>query len=203
MVFQIPVVNGDTTIEVSERVFGQEYNETLVHQLVVKYLASGRSGTKAQKNRSAVSGGGGKPWRQKGTGKARSGSTRSPIWRTGGMTFASQPRSYDQKLNKKMYQTGIRSILSQLVKQDRLRVCDDLYPNSIKTKEFVDKIGSKNFKRLLLIVDELTENLALSARNLPNVAVLTSASIDPVSLIMAEKVLATTAAVRQIEERLA
>lgn len=191
--------NSTLALEVSDAVFGQKYNETLVHQLVTKYLSSGRSGTKAQKNRSAVSGGGLKPFRQKGTGRARAGTTRSPIWRTGGVTFAAQPRSYDQKLNKKMYKAGIRSILSELLRQDRIIVSDDFIPAEPKTKSMVAKLSSFGEGKILLVTEEVNENLILSARNLPNVAVLTSSSIDPVSLVSADKMVITTGALRQLE----
>lgn len=206
MSLQIPVIKSQGASEalnVSDIVFGQEFNETLVHQLVVKYLAEARAGTKAQKNRAAVSGGGAKPFRQKGTGRARAGTTRSPIWRTGGVNFAAQPRSYDQKLNKKMYKAGIRCIFSELLRQDRISVFDEIEPTTPKTKEFLAKINNIDAKRILIVVDNLNENLILAARNVPYIAVVTSTSVDPVSLIMADKVLATTSALKQIEERLA
>ncbi|TPQ25189.1 50S ribosomal protein L4 [Methylomonas sp. EFPC3] len=206
MALQIPAINGggsSQALDVSDEVFGQDFNETLVHQLVTKYLSSARAGTKAQKNRSAVSGGGLKPFRQKGTGRARAGTTRSPIWRTGGVTFAAQPRSFDQKLNKKMYKVGIRSIFSELLRQGRIAVCDDIVPASPKTKDFLSKIKGIEAKRLLVVADDLNENLILAARNLPYVAVVTPTSIDPVSLVAADKVIATATALKQIEERLA
>ncbi len=206
MALQIPAINGGSSsqaLDVSDVVFGQDFNETLVHQLVTKYLSSGRAGTKAQKNRSAVSGGGLKPFRQKGTGRARAGTTRSPIWRTGGVTFAAQPRSFDQTLNKKMYKVGIRSIFSELLRQGRIAVCDDIVPASPKTKDFLAKIKGIDAKRLLIVADNLNENLILAARNLPYVAVVTPTSIDPVSLVAADKVIATATALKQIEERLA
>jgi large subunit ribosomal protein L4 len=204
MTLQIPAIsNQSSALSVSESVFGQDFNETLVHQLVVKYMAAARAGTKAQKNRSAVSGGGAKPFRQKGTGRARAGTTRSPIWRTGGVTFAAQPRSYDQKLNKKMYKVGVRSIFSELVRQERIAICDDILPNTPKTKEFLAKIKDIDAKRILIVIDELNENLILAARNLPYIAVVTSTSVDPVSLVSADMVIATTAALKLIEERLA
>ena len=139
MGLQIPVLNEKDSsgkVEVNEAVFGQSYNETLIHQLVVRYMAGARAGTKAQKTRSDVSGGGSKPWRQKGTGRARSGTTRSPVWRTGGVAFAARPRNYEQKLNKKMFRVGIRSILSELLRQDRLVVSNDIIPTTAKTKAF-------------------------------------------------------------------
>ncbi|ATG91808.1 50S ribosomal protein L4 [Methylomonas koyamae] len=206
MALQIPAINGggsSQALEVSEAVFGQAFNETLIHQLVTKYLSAARAGTKAQKNRSAVSGGGLKPFRQKGTGRARAGTTRSPIWRTGGVTFAAQPRSFDQKLNKKMYKAGIRSIFSELLRQGRIAVCNDIIPESPKTKGFLAKIKGIEAKRLLVVADDLNENLILAARNLPYVAVVTPTSVDPVSLVAADQVIATATALKQIEERLA
>ncbi|ANE56857.1 50S ribosomal protein L4 [Methylomonas sp. DH-1] len=206
MALQIPAINGggsSQALEVSEAVFGQAFNETLIHQLVTKYLSAARAGTKAHKNRSAVSGGGLKPFRQKGTGRARAGTTRSPIWRTGGVTFAAQPRSFDQKLNKKMYKAGIRSIFSELLRQGRIAVCNDIIPESPKTKEFLAKIKGIEAKRLLVVADDLNENLILAARNLPYVAVVTPTSVDPVSLVAADQVIATATALKQIEERLA
>jgi large subunit ribosomal protein L4 len=204
MSLQIPAINGQAnSVEVSDDVFGQDFNETLVHQLVTKYLSAARAGTKAQKNRSAVSGGGSKPFRQKGTGRARAGTTRGPIWRSGGVTFAAQPRSFDQKLNKKMYKVGIRSIFSELLRQNRIAVCDDILPSSPKTKELLAKIKDIDYKRLLIISDELNENLILSARNVPYLAVVTPTSVDPVSLVSADMVISTSNALKQIEERLA
>jgi len=206
MSMQVPAIGYQDSalpLEVSSSVFGQDFNETLVHQLVTKYLSAARAGTKAQKTRSAVSGGGAKPFRQKGTGRARAGTTRSPLWRTGGVTFAAQPRSFDQKLNKKMYRVGIRSIFSELLRQDRIAVCDDIVPVSPKTKDLLAKIKEYSTGRLLIIADELNENLILAARNLHYVAVVTPSSVDPVSLVSADKVIATTAALKQIEERLA
>lgn len=206
MSLQVPAINNSgsaAAAEVSDLVFGRDFNETLVHQLVTKYLSAARAGTKAQKNRSAVSGGGMKPFRQKGTGRARAGTTRSPIWRTGGVTFAAQPRSYEQKLNKKMYKAGVRSIFSELLRQNRFAICDDIYPATPKTKEFLVKINSFNSGKLLLVIDQLNENLLLAARNLPYVAVVTPTSVDPVSLVSADKVVVTTAALKQIEELLA
>lgn len=206
MTLQIPAINNQDSaqaLEVSEAVFGQDFNETLVHQLVTKYLSAARAGTKGQKNRAAVSGGGAKPFRQKGTGRARAGTTRSPVWRTGGVTFAAQPRSFDQKLNKKMYKVGIRSIFSELLRQGRLAVCNDITPATPKTKDFLSKIKGIDAKRLLVVADDLNENLILAARNIPYIAVVTPSSVDPVSLVSADKVIATATALKQIEERLA
>jgi large subunit ribosomal protein L4 len=206
MGLQIPAINEHDSagkIEVSESVFGQSFNETLVHQLVTRYLAGARAGTKAQKTRSDVSGGGSKPWRQKGTGRARSGSTRSPIWRTGGVAFAARPRSYEQKLNKKMFRAGIRSILSELLRQDRLVVSSDILPASPKTKEFAAKLKTLNAKRILVVVESVDENLALASRNIPYVEVIEAINLSPVLLVAADKVIASPGALKKIEEHLA
>lgn len=206
MGLQIPAINEQDSagkIEVAEAVFGQSYNETLVHQLVTRYLAGARAGTKAQKTRSDVSGGGSKPWRQKGTGRARSGTMRSPIWRTGGVSFAARPRSYDQKLNKKMFRVGIRSILSELLRQDRLVVSNDILPVTSKTKELSEKLKGVDAKRILIVVDSVDANLALASRNIPYVEVVEAMNLSPVLLVSADKVIATPAALKQIEERLA
>ena len=205
MSLQIPAMNEQDSsgvLEVSDSIFGCSYNETLVHQLVTRHLAGARSGTKAQKNRSAVSGGGAKPFRQKGTGRARAGTTRSPIWRTGGVTFAAQPRSYEQKLNKKMYKQGIKSIFSELLRQGRLSVSDDIVPTTPKTKDFCEKIKNFGKVRVLVLVDEFTENLILATRNIPHVAVVSARNLDPVQLVSAKKIIATTAALKMIEEHL-
>ncbi|MCK9398089.1 MAG: 50S ribosomal protein L4 [Methylobacter sp.] len=205
MSMQIPALNGQDSsgsVEVAEAVFGQSFNETLVHQLVVKYLAGARAGTKAQKTRSDVSGGGSKPWRQKGTGRARSGTTRSPVWRTGGVAFAARPRSYDQKLNKKMFRVGVRSILSELLRQDRLVVSNDILPSSPKTKELNSKIKNIDAKRILIVVESVDANLALASRNIPYVEVIEAINLSPVLLVSADKVIATPGALKQIEERL-
>ncbi len=206
MSLQIPVINSNDSaapVEVAEEIFGKDFNETLVHQLVVRHLAGARAGTKAQKNRSEVSGGGRKPWRQKGTGRARAGTIRSPIWRTGGVTFAAQPRSYEQKLNKKMYRAGIKSILSELLRQERIVVSQDIMPDSPKTKEMVNKLKEVDGKRVLIVATEVTKNLDLATRNIPYVNVATSQSIDPVLLVSADKVIVVPEAIKHIEERLA
>lgn len=188
-------------LEVSEAVFNQDFNETLVHQLVVKYLANARAGTKAQKTRSDVSGGGIKPWRQKGTGRARSGTSRSPLWRTGGVTFAARPRSYDQKLNKKMFRVGIKSILSELLRQGRLVVSKDILPTTHKTKELSAKLKDFDAQRIVMIVDGIDDNLALSSRNLHYLNVIEEKNLNPVLLVSADKVIATPEALKKIEER--
>jgi large subunit ribosomal protein L4 len=190
------------TVNVSENVFGSDFNETLVHQIVTKYLSAARSGTKAQKTRANVSGGGAKPFRQKGTGRARAGTSRSPIWRSGGKAFAAQPRSFEQKLNKKMYRVGIRSILSELHRQERINIFDDIFPETHKTRDLLKKLDTVPSEKILIVVEELTENLVLAARNLYNVAVLTPSSLDPISLVSADKVFVTELAIKQIEEQL-
>jgi len=205
MSLKIPALNSADSageVEVSEDVFGRDYNEALIHQVSVKTMAGQRSGTKAQKNRSAVSGGGAKPWKQKGSGRARSGTIRSPLWRGGGVTFAAQPRSYDQKLNKKMYRAGIRSILSELLRQNRLLASSDIMPSTPKTKELVAKLKDFSKSRVLIIADELTDNIYLSSRNVANLSVTTANELDPVMLIAADKVIATPAALKAIEAQL-
>jgi large subunit ribosomal protein L4 len=190
-------------ISVSDVVFGQAFNETLVHQAVTNYLAGARQGSHAQKNRAAVRGGGKKPWKQKGTGRARAGTNSSPIWRTGGVTFAAQPQDYSRKINKKMYRIAMRSILSELVRQERLLVIDSFTVPSLRTKELVVRLQKMNFTEGLIIVDTLDENLYLAARNIPRLAVQEVAMIDPVSLVKYAKILVTTPALRRFEERLA
>lgn len=206
MSMQVPALSEKDSAgnaEVTEAIFGQAFNETLVHQLVVRHLAGARAGTKAQKTRSDVSGGGTKPWRQKGTGRARSGTTRSPVWRTGGVAFAARPRNYDQKLNKKMFRVGIRSILSELLRQSRLVVSDDILPSSPKTKELNSAIKNIDAKRILIVVESVDANLALASRNIPYVEVIEAVNLNPVLLVSADKVIATSGALKQIEERLA
>jgi large subunit ribosomal protein L4 len=204
MGLQILALNGSNSInvDVQETIFGQAYNETLIHQLVTRYLAGGRAGTKAQKTRTEVSGGGSKPWKQKGTGRARSGSTRSPIWRTGGIVFAAKPRNYEQKLNKKMFRVGIRSILSELLRQNRLMVSDSIVPATPKTKEFSVMLKNIEARRVLIVVDKIETNLALASRNIPNVEVIEADNLSPVLLVAADKVIATTSAIKRLEERL-
>lgn len=205
MAYQIPVINSADSaksVDVGDVVFGHDFNETLIHQLVVKYQACARSGTKAQKTRSDVSGGGIKPWKQKGTGRARAGTSRSPLWRTGGVTFAARPRNYDQKLNKKMFRVGMRSILSELLRQERLVVSNDIVPISHKTKDFVIKLNAINETKLLVVVEAYHENLFLAARNIVNVRVELADNLSPLSLLAAEKVIATPLAIKKIEERL-
>jgi len=205
MSLQIPALNQNESSghhDVADAVFGQPYNETLVHQMVVRYQAVARAGTKAQKTRSEVSGGGSKPWRQKGTGRARAGTTRSPIWRTGGVAFAAKPRSYYQKINKKMYRVGLRSIFSELLRQGRIHVSTDILPTSTKTKELASYLKQVQGRRIVIVVDKVDENLALSSRNIPCLEVLEAANLSPVLLVGADNVIVTPAAIKQIEEHL-
>ncbi|GAB6262658.1 50S ribosomal protein L4 [Photobacterium sp. CCB-ST2H9] len=197
------VVKGADALTVSEATFGREFNEALVHQVVVAYAAGARQGTRAQKTRSDVSGGGAKPWRQKGTGRARAGTIRSPLWRTGGVTFAARPQDHSQKVNKKMYRGAMKCILSELVRQERLIVVDNFSVEAPKTKELVAKLKELELNDVLIVTGELDENLFLAARNLYKVDVRDAAAIDPVSLIAFDKVVMTAAAVKQVEEMLA
>lgn len=190
------------TVSVSEAAFGREFNQDLVHQAIVAYLAGARQGSKAQKNRAQVSGGGKKPWRQKGTGRARAGSIRSPIWRGGGVTFAAVPRDFTQKLNKKMYRAALRCIWSELNRLDRLVVVEDFDVATPKTKELVGKLAQFGLTDVLIVAEEVTKNLYLAARNLPKVDVRDVQGIDPVSLVRFEKVLVTVSALKKVEELL-
>jgi len=189
-------------IEVSDANFDCEYNEALIHQVVTAYLSGARAGTHAQKTRSQVRGGGAKPWRQKGTGRARAGTIRSPIWRSGGVTFASVPRDYSQKVNKKMYRKAMRSIISELLRKERLVIVDNFAVSEAKTKELLTKLSALGLENTLIVSADPDEKLYLAARNLHKIDVVDIASIDPVSLIKYEKVLMTSAAVKQIEEML-
>lgn len=191
------------TVEVSDQTFGREFNETLIHQVVTAYMAGARQGTRAQKTRSEVSGGGRKPWRQKGTGRARAGSTRSPIWRSGGVTFAAKPQDHSQKVNRKMYRAAMRSIWSELVRQERLVVTQDIAVESPKTRVLADKLKAMALESVLIVTAEVSDALFLSARNLPHVDVRDAEGIDPVSLLSFEKVLVTVDALKAIEEQLA
>ena len=196
-------VQGGSSIQVSDVVFGAEYKKSLVHQVVVAYMAAARAGTKAQKNRAAVSGGGAKPFRQKGTGRARQGTIRSPLFRTGGVTFAAQPRSYEQKVNRKMYRGALRSILSELVRQDRLVVVDAFTVDSPKTKTLLGKLTEMGAKDALIVTEQFDENLLLASRNLYNVDARALNEVDPVSLIGFDKVVITSGALKALEEKLA
>ena len=189
-------------LEVSDATFASPFNEALVHQAVTAYLAGARAGTRAQKSRSQVRGGGAKPWRQKGTGRARAGTIRSPIWRGGGKTFAAVPANYSQKLNKKMYRAAMRSILSELLRQERLLVVDKFAVEAAKTKELVSKLAALGLTDVVIVAVEPDDNLYLAVRNLPWAEVVDVSAVDPVTLIRHEKVLMTADAVKKLEERL-
>jgi len=193
-------VAGGKAIKVSEATFGRDFSEPLVHQVVTAYLAGARAGTKAQKNRSAVRGGGAKPWRQKGTGRARVGTSRNPIWRGGGRAFAAAPRDHSQKVNRKMYRGAIQAILSELVRQERLIVLDAFEADTPKTSDMMAKLAKLDFTEGLIITAEVDGNVFLASRNVPNVYALDVASLDPVSLVAADKVVMTVDAVKKIEE---
>jgi large subunit ribosomal protein L4 len=202
MVMELTLKDAKGALEVSEATFGREFNEALVHQVVVAYAAGARQGSRAQKTRSEVSGGGKKPWKQKGSGRARAGTTRSPIWRTGGVTFAAKPQNHSQKVNKKMYRGALMSILSELIRQGRLTVVENFAVESPKTKELVAKLKAMDLNDVLIITKEVDENLFLASRNLHKVDVRDVQGIDPVSLIAFENVLMTADAVKQLEEKL-
>jgi len=195
-------MQGSGSVDVTEAAFGAEFNEALIHQVVTAYLAGGRAGTKAQKNRSAVRGGGAKPWSQKGTGRARAGTIRSPIWVGGGRTFAAKPRDFSQKVNKKMYRAAMRSMLSELIRQDRLVVVEELSLEAPKTKLLANKLKEMDLNSVLILNEAFDEKLFLAARNLPNVGICDASAIDPVVLIRFDKVLVTLPALKLIEERL-
>ena len=188
------------TVEVSELAFGKEFNQDLIHQTVVAFLAGARQGTKAQKNRSAVSGGGRKPFRQKGTGRARAGTIRSPLWRSGGVTFAAQPQDHSQKLNRKMYRSAMQSIVSELARQERLIVVEKFELKEPKTKGLVAKLADFKLSEALIVTEEVSENLYLASRNLHKVDTCDTAALDPVSLINFDKVVITVAALKKLEE---
>ena len=190
------------TVEVSDQAFSREFNEALIHQVVTAYLAGARQGTRAQKTRSEVSGGGRKPWRQKGTGRARAGTTRSPIWRSGGVTFAAKPQDHSQKVNKKMYRAAMQSIWSELIRQDRLVITDGVLIDAPKTKMLAEHLASLGLTNVLIVAGEVSDALYLSARNLPHVDVRDADAIDPVSLISFEKVLLTIDALKVVEGQL-
>ncbi len=195
-------VQGGANVQVSDSVFAQDFNEGLVHQVVVAYMAGGRAGTKGQKARNAVRGGGSKPWRQKGTGRARAGTIRSPLWRGGGKAFAAVPRDFSQKVNKKAYRAAIRSILSELFRQDRLVVVSDFEVDSPKTRGLIDKLHGLGLGETLIVSHAPDENLYLAARNIPGVEVLDTEIIDPVSLVRFDKIVMTVDALRRFEEKL-
>ncbi len=200
---ELKVADTNNTIDVSETTFGQAFNEALIHQTVIAYSSSGRRGTKKHKNRSEVRGGGAKPWRQKGTGRARVGTIRSPLWRGGGVTFAARPRSYEQKLNRKMYRGAMRSILSELARQGRLVVVESFAVVTPKTRDLVQKLKQHSLNEVLIVAVNADQNLYLAARNLPRVEVRDARGLDPVSLIQFDRVLMTVEAVKKIEEWLA
>lgn len=199
---ELQIANGGSVV-VSEDVFARDFNEGLVHQAVVAYMAAGRAGTKAQKTRSDVSGGGSKPFRQKGTGRARAGSTRSPLWRSGGTTFAARPRSFEQKLNKKMYRAAMRSIFSELVRQERLVVVSGFDVAEAKTKTMVARLKDYGTNDVLLVSDVDDVNILLASRNIPYCEVANVSGLSPVSLVGHEKVIVTAAAIEKIQEWLA
>jgi large subunit ribosomal protein L4 len=194
---------GGAVVEVADSVFGAGFNPSLVHQVVTAYFAGGRAGTRAQKTRAEVSGGNGKPWRQKGTGRARAGSTRSPVWRGGGVTFAARPRDYRQKVNRKMYRGAMRSILSELARLDRLVVVEGFDVDAPKTRGLANRLKSLGLEDVLIVVESLGRDLALAARNLGWVDVAEAATVDPVRLVGFDRVLVTVPALRRLEERLA
>ena len=193
-------VSGGSDIKVSEATFGRDFSEALVHQVVTAYQAGARAGTKAQKSRSTASGGGKKPWRQKGTGRARVGTIRSPIWKGGGRTFAAAPRDHSQKVNRKMYRGAMQTILSELVRQDRLLIVDKLELAEPKTRLLQEKLADTGAENCLIVTGEVDENLFLASRNLQGVSCLDAAGIDPVSLVGAERVVITVDAVNKIQE---
>jgi large subunit ribosomal protein L4 len=206
MELQVKNLGGQTeqTLTVPEQVFNREFNEALVHQIVVAYLAGGRAGTRAQKNRAAVSGGGAKPWRQKGTGRARAGTIRSPLWRGGGVTFAARPQDHSQKVNRKMYRAALRTIFSELLRQGRLLIVDGLAVAEPRTKLMMALLARLGIvDNVLLVTEALDENVYLAARNLPKVEVCEVAGLDPVSLIRFDKVVITAGAVARVGEWLA
>ncbi|MDE4455576.1 MULTISPECIES: 50S ribosomal protein L4 [unclassified Psychrobacter] len=190
-------------VELSDTAFGREFNEALVHQVVTAYLAGARQGTRAQKTRAEVSGGGIKPWRQKGTGRARAGSIRSPIWRGGGRAFAAKPQDWSQKVNRKMYRGAMQCILAELIRQERLILVEEISVSGPKTKELIAKLHELGAPRALIVTKDVDENLYLAARNIPHVNVLGTNEVDPVSLIAFDKVIMSVEAAKQFEEALA
>jgi large subunit ribosomal protein L4 len=199
---KLKLSGGGGEVSVSDETFGAAFNEALVHQVVTAYRNAGRAGTKAQKTRAEVRGGGKKPWSQKGTGQARAGSIRSPIWVGGGRAFAAKPRSFEQKVNRKMYRGALRSMLAELVRQDRLVVTQTLSVDTPKTKALLAQLKAHQLANVLIVVEAIDEKLILAARNLPHVAVLPAAALDPLALASHDKVLMTVGAVKLIEERL-
>jgi large subunit ribosomal protein L4 len=202
MATKLKLVGGSGELQVSEAAFGHRFNEALVHQVVNAYRAAGRSGTKAQKTRAEVRGGGKKPWAQKGTGQARAGSSRSPIWVGGGRAFAAKPRSFEQKVNRKMYRGAIRAMLSELARQDRIVATDGISLEAPKTRLLANQLKSWSLDSVLIVVEATDEKLYLASRNLPHVEVIEAAALNPVALASYDKVLITVGAVKMIEERL-
>jgi len=192
----------ERAVDVSETTFGRQYNEALVHQVVVAYMAGARQGTRAQKTRSEVNGGGRKPFRQKGTGRARAGTIRSPIWRGGGVTFANKTQDFSQKVNRKMYRGAMQSILSELIRQDRMVVTEDFSVDAPKTKQVLARLKELELDNALIVVEEVDENLYLAARNLRNIDVIDVQGVNPVNLIGFDKVLFTVGALKKAEELL-
>jgi len=192
----------DEMVEVSDAVFSARYNEALIHQVVTAYRNRARQGTKAQKTKAEVSGGGIKPWRQKGTGRARVGSSRSPLWRKGGVIFVAQPRSFENKVNKKMYKSAVCSILSELIRQGRLMVIDHIDVDAPKTKNMVALLKQYSLNDALIVTQEVSENLYLASRNIPNIQVCEPEYLDPLSLVAYKKLLITRDAMKQVEEQL-
>ena len=203
MATQLKLQQGGNSIEVSEKTFGREFNEALVHQVVTAYMAAGRAGTKRQKSKAEVRGGGIKPWKQKGGGRARAGSIRSPIWVGGGRAFAARPRDYSQKVNRKMYQGAMRAMLSELARLERLVVIDSLALEAPKTRLLAARLRELEMNDVLVLIEAYDEKLDLASRNLPGVSVLAVSAVDPVSLVRHQRVLATVGAVRMLEEKLA
>ncbi|MFI4885063.1 MAG: 50S ribosomal protein L4 [Steroidobacterales bacterium] len=199
---KLKMINGAAELQVSEATFGHEFNEALVHQVVTAYRAAGRAGTKAQKSRAEVRGGGKKPWSQTGTGQARAGSSRSPIWVGGGRTFAAKPRNFEQKVNRKMYRGALRSMLSELARSERLLVTESLALEAPKTKLLAGQLKAWSLASTLIVVEATDEKLFLAARNLPHVEVIEASALNPLSLARHDKVLMTVAAVKMLEERL-
>jgi len=203
MKLALAMSSGSTdSIDVSETLFNRDFNEALVHQVVTALQAGNRAGTKAQKNRSDVSGGGAKPWRQKGTGRARAGTIRSPIWKGGGKTFAATPRNFEQKINRKMYQGAMRSILSELVRQNRVRIVDTFEVAEPKTKFLVEKLKEMELNATLIVMPVIDDNLYLAQRNLPKVSITTSQQLTPLKLLQYEHIVMSVDALRKLEENL-
>ena len=197
---ELQLHDGKKKVQLSDTTFGHDYNEALVHQVVTAYMAGGRQGTRAQKNRSQVRGGGAKPYRQKGTGRARAGTIRSPLWRAGGVTFAARPQDHSQKVNKKMYRGAMRAIFSELVRRGNLKLVEDFKLDSPKTRQLAAKLKDMALEDVLIVTEGLEQNLYLAARNLAHVQALAVESLDPVSLLRCRNVLITTPAAKRLEE---